>query len=232
MKKALLTLTVVLVAAAMVSAAVPTVTLSFTYPTSTTWQLYATTTADNAGLASFDISFGNATNQVLTSTQLGKSLTVPFPGQNLSIKNSVGDYVGFASSLRSNGTVAGGAVADISNGQGTLWTADGGATDAYNSTLVIKGIGVGSSANAMDYDGTTILKSIASPALIAQGTCTSNGLFNAGMAVGNVLNSMNWTGPGNVSAPTFVFGAGFTPEPATMSLLLVGGFAALRRRRA
>ncbi len=230
--KKLALMTLVLAVAAVMAQATPTVTLSAVCPTSTTWQLYATVSSDCGGLASFDITFGGGANQVLTATQMGKSLTVPFPGQNLSIKNSVGDYVGFASSLRSNGTVAGGAVADISNGQGTLWTADGGATDAYNSTLVIKGIGVGSSANAMDYDGTTILKSIASPALIAQGTCTSNGLFNAGMAVGNVLNSMNWTGPGNVSAPTFVFGAGFTPEPATMSLLLVGGFAALRRRRA
>ncbi len=227
MKKALLTLTVVLVAAAMVSAAVPTVTLSFTYPTSTTWQLYATTTADNAGLASFDISFGNATNQVLTSTQLGKSLTVPFPGQNLSIKNSVGDYVGFASSLRSNGTVAGGAVADISNGQGTLWTADGGATDQYNSTMVIQGIGRGS-ANAMDYDGTTVLKTITNPALIAQGTCSAGAQFTSINAVGNVLAGTvgSWAGPGNTLTAVFQI----TPEPASISLLIAGGLALLRRK--
>ncbi len=232
--KKLALVALVLTVSALMAQATPTVTLSMSW-TNTTWQLYASVSSDCAGLASFDISFGGgAYGQVLTSTQMGKSLNMPFPGQNLSVKNSVGDSVGFASSLRSNGDVSNGAVYDISNGQGTLWTADGGATDAYNTGLVIQGIGI-TDAKAYDYDGTTALKTISAPVLIAQGTGINCDLgFLPRFAVGNVLGGQvgSWVGPGNVVAPTFVFGAGpLGVEPGSMALLLGGSLTLLKRRR-
>jgi len=212
----------VLTVAAVVAQATPTVTLTATY-SGTTWKVYATDSqGDNGGLASFQVSFGGGAGpQVLSSAMKAAS----------HYDAGLGKIAGFGSSFSSPGTVSGGVVTDIINGQATAY---GDANDAAKDTLVLKGVGqVAGTRYDSDYDATdnpTAFMTWNTPFLIAQGTFSGSGLLNPISAVGNVLAS-NWTGPGNAMAANFVFGTGFAPEPATMALLVIGGLSMLRRRR-
>jgi len=224
--KKLALMTLVLAVAAVAAQAVPTVTLTAVFPTNTSWELYAAISGGSAGLSSFDITFGGgAFGQVTTSTLKAPKLA-----------NSNTDFQGFSSTLASKGVIAAGKVTGISSGQGSIWVADPGDPDleAYKTALVIQGVGI-SAVQAIDAgDGSNLGNVIGAPVLLAQGKGTNTQL---GMlpfaAVGNLLAGTvgTWTGPGNmIDNAAWVFGTGFVPEPATMSLLLVGGIAALRRR--
>jgi hypothetical protein len=219
MKNALIALSVLFVAATIASAT-PTVTLTAT-TTGTLWQVWATVSSDCAGLASFDISFGGAGGGTITSSTQ-KAYRISDPDS---------DYIGFNSSFKSNGTVSAGAVADIINGQPTAY---GDTPDAGKNAMVISGCGQ-LAKSVYNQAGDTVIGSIAVPFLVAQGQISGTLPLQAGNAFGNVLTgtSNSWLGgPGNASGANFVFGSGFTPEPASMCLLVAGGLALLRRKHA
>jgi hypothetical protein len=216
----------VLTVAAVVAQATPTVTLSITTTTASTWRLYATVTGDCAGLASFDISFGGgAFGQVVSSTMKAVS----------HFDAGLGKIAGFSSSFSSPGLISGGAVLDVINGQATAY---GDLPDAAKDSLVLQGIGQSAGTRFdSDYDATenpTALVSWTTPIELARGTSTGGTLgYLFGTASGNVLSGQagSWAGPGHAEGANFVFGAGFVPEPATMALLVIGGLSMLRRRR-
>jgi len=209
----------VLTVATVAAQATPTVTLTAT-TTGTVWKVWATVSSDCAGLSSFDISFGGpGGGTIVTSTVKAANF----------YDSDAGAIIGFGSSFKNNGTVIGGAVADIINGQATAY---GDANDTSKDALIIQGCGQQAHA-VMNVAGDTQLGTIATPFLLAQGTISGSLPIQAGTGIGNVLTGVagQWVGPGNAAGATFIFSTGFTPEPTTMALLAIGGIAALRRRR-
>jgi hypothetical protein len=217
----------ILAVAAVVAQATPTVTLTATY-SGVTWKIYATDTIDNAGLASFLMDIGSGPGMtVLTSV-----FKAPKP-----LDNGIGSFAGFSAGFDSAGVVTNGVITGLQGGQVTPY---GDVHDAVKDSLVLQGIGntVGRVWLSSDWDpegdpnpGTSY--TTVNPTLIAQGTFSGSGQMVGLAGSGNVLAGTvgAWVGPGNVNAANFVFATGFVPEPATMALLVVGGFAALRRRR-
>jgi len=234
MKKFALIALVLAVAAVAVQAS--TVTLGIKTTTGGIWKLYAVVSSDCNGLASFDVSFGGGS----FASVAGSTNKAP-KGYDAVI----GDQMGFKM-FNANGVIAAGAVANITGGQATAY---GDVSNADKDAMVLKNVGI-SAGSYVYYDPALEMNVTAcvwtQPVLIAQGRFTGSGGFLVGAAAGNVLNT-GWTGPGNSGVATFVEqqggsfpfpasmgGAGaseFVPEPATLSLLVVGGIAAIRRRR-
>ncbi len=195
---AFLALIMVLAFAAVVSAATPMVTLGIT-TSGNRWQLYGLASNDCAGLVGFDVSFGGGgLGQVSTATQRAPRFT-----------NSNQDYQGFHGNP-SDGTVYGGAVRDVFNDQSVMWDPASAGASAYRNLLVLQGVGV-QSVQAIDAgDGSTLLGTVGSPVLLAQGTFTGQAAFAPTGWYGNVLSGSvgSWAGPGNVEGANCVFQSG------------------------
>jgi hypothetical protein len=216
MKNLLLTALVLTVAVTVAQAATtPVYDLSFT-TSGSNWYLYVqqdATSAVNSGLSSFLFDIAGTNNTVF--------LTNKNKAPQGSTVNGDGDavFTGFwyeknAGAISVDG-LGRSVVTGINAGQGTVYT---GAHDDFLDTLIVRGFGQTSG---------TVLGGAAftSPLLLESGTFSGPGTFVVVNASGNALNTP-YVGPGNVTPIVFL------PEPATMSLLVLGGLAALRRRRA
>ncbi len=215
MKKAILltVLGVLFIAGAAVVAQANTVTLDIEAGGGA-WQVYADVSGDNNGLSSFIIDVVGSGGASVT----GSTMEAPFGFDTVQF-----GLFGFEN--RNDGSLGIGIYA----GQPTMY---GGLPDPEGlDTLVLKDVGI----SAGSHYGTTW----DAPVLLASGTyeCAGPGELTVDVGDGqfNVLDS-DWTGPGNVHkdpevVPDSVDVCGVViPEPAALSLLVLGGIGAMLRR--
>jgi hypothetical protein len=204
----------VAVSAAHATTTDPTYNLTFTTSGSNwyLWAQQASVTLPNAGISSFLIDvIGTGGTQVVTASNRAPvgDVAVYDPDQDITTHNPNGFWYN-----KGNGTITAGNAIGLTAGQGTVYS---GANDPFKDSLIVQGFGqtAGTIVGGAAY---TV------PLKLAQGTFSGPGTFTFN-ASGNALNT-GWVGPGNVTPVLFI------PEPATVGLLVLGGLAMLRRRRA
>lgn len=221
MKKAMLSLAVVLAVASLASAT----TVTFTVQVNTTvnpktFSVYASESPDNAGLAIFNFNMATTGDVVFN---LGANINRLYASQGSTADPVTGDPVltGW-SQFRNAGTQTATSILDVRAAQNTPY---GDVNDPFLDSTVTQGVGLSGSPGYKVFGG-QFTGTNGTIVVLADSTLSAS-----------VLKGTNgsWTGPGNIAgvpAANIVCVPGVvTPEPATLSLLVLSGVGMLIRRR-
>ena len=182
-----------------------------------TWQVYALITGGSEGLSDFGLNVVGSGGAVVTGSTNKAPTATNFDGSEVT---QYGFY-----DMRSNGVNGVGIVAN----QPSIYP---GVNDPAKDALVLKDVGISAGSQA----GNLISAVWAVPVLLAEGTYFGDlgTIVAAGAGTWNLLED-GWAGPGHLEPASGVLSGsvqiGEVPEPATMSLLVIGGLALLRRKR-
>ena len=210
---------VVLITGVLAHSAMVTLDLQIDTDGPGTWSVYAEISGGTAGLSDFGLNVVGSGGAMVTDSTNMSPMAVDWDGSTLT-------QYGF-NEQRSDGWNGVGIVAN----QPSIYP---GENDPERDAMVLQGVGISAGSQA-GYIQSAVWDV---PVLLAEGTYSLSSpgeITVSGIPVWNLLSIVGsgWEGPGNLETASEVESdtEPVVPEPATLSLLVIGGLALLRRKR-